>query len=166
MTTATATKYLNIDHGSTSRIPVKSVSTSTISLLPRPILPSTSSSRIPPSHRTTIVPKKTVTTDSKTLKFASRQQRATHTPQVRQHRRRTSSSSSSSSLTNNWLTSIFTSSSSTTTSQQKKRINSAIRLTVDKKKENFPWQVVTDHTPPSIRYLGLKNSKKFDFGKE
>lgn len=74
---------LTTHHLETSRIPVKSVSTSTLgaSLLPRPT--KTSSRPLP----------------------TSKQQRATTTPRV--HRRRTSSSSSTSSLTNNWLTGMF-----------------------------------------------------------
>lgn len=123
------TNYLD-----SSRIPVKSVSTSTLggSLLPRP----TKSS----SRHGTMVPKTTPTI----------KQRATTTPRV--HRRRTSSSSSNSSLTNNWLTGMFS-------QQAKNRFKSAIRLYVDSDDQN--WQINDD----TIRYIGTKSTKKFEFGK-
>lgn len=117
-----------------SRIPVKSVSTSTLSgsLLPRPT--KTSSRTLNNTTTTTTI-----------------KQRATTTPRV--HRRRTSSSSSSSSsLSNNWLTSIFS-------QQAKNRFKSAIRLYVDK--EDPHWQVNED----TMRYMGTKNTKKFEFGR-
>lgn len=133
MTTFTST-YLTTNNG--GRLPTKSVSTSTISLLPRPIASVS-------HHRKTNVPKKSTTTKDKN-------QRATTTPQV--HRRRTSSSSSNSSLTSNWLTGIFP--------QSKKTIKSAIRLSFDNNDSN--WQIGDD----SIRYTGSKHKKKFDFGKK
>ncbi|KAI8090384.1 P-loop containing nucleoside triphosphate hydrolase protein [Thamnidium elegans] len=127
MTNVTAT-YLTTNNG--GRVPTKSVSTSTISLLPRPIANLS-------HHRKTNVPKKSTTTTDK-------KQRSTTTPQV--HRRRTSSTSS---LTNNWLTGIF--------SQPKKTIKSAIRLSFDN--NHSDWQIGED----SIRYIGSKHKKKFDF---
>lgn len=135
MTNVTSTTtYLTTNNG--GRLPTKSVSTSTISLLPRPIANLS-------HHRKTNVPKKSTTTTDK-------KQRATTTPQV--HRRRTSSTSSNSSLTSNWLTGIF--------SQPKKTIKSAIRLSFDN--NDSDWQIGAD----SIRYIGSKHKKKFDFGKK
>lgn len=144
--TALATKYLTVGNSDTSRIPKKSVSTSTLghSLLPRPVLASSTSSR----QRTTIVPKKSTTTDK-----PYRPQRATVTPQV--HRRRTSSTSSSSSQSTNWLTGIF---SSPQQQLPKKRIHSVVRLTVDK--DNRDWQISDN----SMRHLGTRTTKKFDLG--
>lgn len=144
--TTLTTSYLTVNNNDTSRIPKKSVSTSTLghSLLPRPVVTSSSSYR----QRTTIVPKKTTTTEKQ-----KRPQRATVTPQV--HRRRTSSTSSSSSQSTNWLTGIF---SSPQQQLPKKRIQSVVRLTVDK--DNRDWQINEN----SIRYLGTRTTKKFDLG--
>ncbi|KAG2195845.1 hypothetical protein INT47_012386 [Mucor saturninus] len=98
---------LTTNYLESSRIPVKSVSTSTLggSLLPRP-----------------------TKTSSRTMPTTTTKQRATTTPRV--HRRRTSSSSSNSSLSNNWLTSMFS-------QQAKYRFKSAIRLYVDNDDPNW-----------------------------
>lgn len=127
------TNYLNIEPQ--PRLPVKSVSTSTISLLPRPVATLS-------HHRKTNIPKKSITT--------VKQQRATTTPRV--HRRRTSSTSSASSQ--NWLTNIFSQPS------LKKSIKSVIRVSFDNFDPNY--QIHED----SIRYIGSKHKKKFEFGKE
>lgn len=132
------TRYLTTDHSNSSKIPVKSVSTSLLgaSLLPRPVAQSVST--LTSHQRKTTTPKRST--------------RSTTTPKLT-HRRRTSSTSSSKS--GGWLSSLLSPS---------KKIKSLVRLSVEntavsKKKD---WQVV-DHC---VRYTGSKSTKKYQFGKE
>ncbi|EPB90498.1 hypothetical protein HMPREF1544_02707 [Mucor circinelloides 1006PhL] len=143
-----SSKYLTADGHTTSRIPVKSASTS----LPRRTLTSSTSANTTISSRqkTTLVPATGTLKPSK----SNIKQRATTTPQV--HRRRTSSTSSNASSGSNWLTSIFSSNSTPMT--KKKRVKSVIKLSVEK--DSCDWQLESDHV---LRYLGPKSSKKFEF---
>ncbi|KAL9543701.1 hypothetical protein PS6_009150 [Mucor atramentarius] len=145
---SSSSKYLTADSHTTSRIPVKSASTS----LPRRTLTSSTSTNTTISSRqkTTIVPATGTLKPSK----SNIKQRATTTPQV--HRRRTSSTSSNASSGSNWLTSIFSSNSTPMT--KKKKVKSVIKLSVEK--DSCDWQLEGDH---SLRYLGPKSSKKFEF---
>ncbi|KAL9548658.1 hypothetical protein MBANPS3_005578 [Mucor bainieri] len=152
---STSSKYLTADGHTTttSRIPVKSASTS----LPRRTLTSTSTSTS--THATTISSrqKTTIVPTTATLKPSKSniKQRATTTPQV--HRRRTSSTSSNASSSgSNWLTSLFTSNSTPMT--KKKRVKSVIKLSVEK--DSCDWQLDSDQT---LRYLGPRSNKKFEF---
>ncbi|CAO0792663.1 unnamed protein product [Mucor circinelloides] len=145
---SSSSKYLTADGHTTSRIPVKSASTS----LPRRALTSSTSANTTISSRqkTTLVPATGTLKPSK----SNIKQRATTTPQV--HRRRTSSTSSNASSGSNWLTSIFSSNSTPMT--KKKRVKSVIKLSVEK--DSCDWQLESDHV---LRYLGPKSSKKFEF---
>lgn len=146
---STSSKYLTADSHTTSRIPVKSASTS----LPRRTLTTSTSTNTTISSRQ----KTSITPAALTLKPSKSniKQRATTTPQV--HRRRTSSTSSNASSSSNWLTSIF--SSNSTPMAKKKRVKSVIKLSVEK--DSCDWQLESDQT---LRYLGPKSNKKFEFG--
>ncbi|CAO3610004.1 unnamed protein product [Mucor fragilis] len=145
---STSSKYLTADSHTTSRIPVKSASTS----LPRRTLTTSTSTNTTISSRQ----KTSITPAALTLKPSKSniKQRATTTPQV--HRRRTSSTSSNASSSSNWLTSIF--SSNSTPMAKKKRVKSVIKLSVEK--DSCDWQLESDQT---LRYLGPKSNKKFEF---
>ncbi|KAK4510162.1 uncharacterized protein ATC70_006334 [Mucor velutinosus] len=145
---SSSSKYLTADSHTTSRIPVKSASTS----LPRRTLATSTSTNTTISSRqkTTIIPATPTLKPSK----SNIKQRATTTPQV--HRRRTSSTSSNASSGSNWLTSIFSSNSTPMT--KKKRVKSVIKLSVEK--DSCDWQLENDQT---LRYLGPKSNKKFEF---
>ncbi|KAI8644095.1 P-loop containing nucleoside triphosphate hydrolase protein [Parasitella parasitica] len=143
-----SSKYLSIDSLTTSRIPVKSASTT----LPRKALASSTSTNTNTSCR-----QKAAITTPLTVKSSKSniRQRATTTPRV--HRRSISASSSNASTGNNWLTSIF-SSTSTSVAKKKKRMKSVIKLSVEK--DSCDWQLEEDNV---LRYLGPKSRKKFEF---
>ncbi|OBZ83395.1 Kinesin-related protein 11 [Choanephora cucurbitarum] len=144
------TQYLTVNKKS-SRIPVKSVSTSFIDQ--PPVLPP-----VPPLPRPTgSSTSSTISSRSRLTHVPKTQQRATTVPKVQ--RRRGSSASSNSSSSTGWLTSIFSSSSTSTSSLKKKKIKSIVRLFFEDDKKSREWQV-DDH---AIKYLGSKSSKKYEF---